>query len=152
MKLEPLMTYYGDLKPFRDLGVTPFGNRIIADVLGGGFEGPKLKGRILESGGDWLLIDAEGVGHLDVRATFETDDGALIYLQYYGKVVITQPMMEALVGKGPGTEYGDAPFFTQPRFETSDPRYTWLNRTVAVAEGRFRPNRVEYRVYACAKD
>jgi hypothetical protein len=35
----------------------------------------------------------------------------------------------------------------QPRFETGDPRYAWLNRVVAVAEGRVLPNAVEYRVY-----
>jgi len=36
---------------------------------------------------------------------------------------------------------------TQPRFETGDPRYAWLNSTVAVSQGRVLPNAVEYRVY-----
>jgi hypothetical protein len=36
---------------------------------------------------------------------------------------------------------------TQPRFETGDSRYAWLNSVVAVAEGRVLPNAVEYRVF-----
>ena len=36
---------------------------------------------------------------------------------------------------------------TQPRFETGDPNYAWLNSVVAVAEGRALPSAVEYRVY-----
>jgi hypothetical protein len=51
------------------------------------------------------------------------------------------------LGKGEATDYGDTYFMTQPRFETGDPRYAWLNRVVAVAEGRVLPNAVEYRVY-----
>ncbi len=44
-------------------------------------------------------------------------------------------------------QYGDTYFMTQPRFETGDPRYQWINRIVAVAEGRVLPNAVEYHVY-----
>lgn len=36
---------------------------------------------------------------------------------------------------------------TQLRFETGDARYGWLNKLMAVAEGRVRPNAVEYRVF-----
>ncbi|MCP3894540.1 MAG: DUF3237 domain-containing protein, partial [Bacteroides sp.] len=31
-----------------------------------------------------MLFDADGVSHLDVRITLETQDGAHIYVQYYG--------------------------------------------------------------------
>jgi hypothetical protein len=36
---------------------------------------------------------------------------------------------------------------TQPRFETGDARYSWLNRLVAVAEGRLVPSAAEYQVF-----
>ena len=48
---------------------------------------------------------------------------------------------------GQETDFGDTYFMTSPRFETGDPRYQWLNRIVAVAEGRVLPNAVEYNVY-----
>lgn len=148
MRLEPLMTYHADLLSPVAVGAGPYGNRLIVEVAGGAFEGPRLRGRILTGGGDWLLVDADGVGHLDVRATFETHDGALIYVQYYGRLEITDAVMAALGGTGE-TRFGDQYFFSQPRFETGDARYRWLNRVIAVGQGRVLPNRVEYQVFEC---
>jgi hypothetical protein len=146
MKLQPLMTLHADLEPPVDIGAGPRGLRTIFDIASGSFEGPRLRGKILRSGGDWLLFDAGGVGRLDVRATLETEDGARIYVQYYGVIVMNEKTTAALAGSGP-TEYGDTYFMTQPRFETGDARYAWLNSTVAVAEGRVLPSAVEYRVF-----
>ena len=100
-------------------------------------------------GGDLAFlddIDAEGVGRLDVRGTLETDDGAKIYVQYPGVLVMNEKVQAALAGGGE-TAFGDTYFMTQPRFETGDPNYAWLNSVVAVAEGRALPGAVEYRVY-----
>ena len=38
-----------------DLGKTPYGIRRIAEVSGGVFEGPKLRGTVLPAGGDWII-------------------------------------------------------------------------------------------------
>ena len=146
MKLVHLLTYRADLKPPVEVGKGPFGTRSIFDVTGGSAEGPRLRGKLLASGGDWLLLDEGGIGRLDVRGTLETDDGAHIYVQYFGVLEMNEKVLGAL-GKGEATDYGDTYFMTQPRFETGDPRYAWLNRVVAVAEGRVLPNAVEYRVY-----
>lgn len=150
-RLEFLMTYHADLKPPVDVGAVPTGIRQIFDVTGGTFEGPDLKGRILPSGADWLLVGHDGVGRLDVRATFETDDGARIYMQYFGVLVLDEATTAA-VARGEATAYGDTDFMTQPRFETGDSRYAWLNSVVAVAEGRILPGAVEYRVYRVVPD
>jgi hypothetical protein len=115
-------------------------------VIGGSAEGPRLKGRLLPSGADWLLVDSDGIGHLDVRGTLETDDGAHIYVHYHGILEINEKVLAALE-KGEETDFGDTYFMTSPRFETGDPRYKWLNRIVAVAEGRVLPRAVEYKVY-----
>ncbi|HJL61334.1 MAG TPA: DUF3237 domain-containing protein [Pseudomonadales bacterium] len=146
MKLEPLMTMYADLKDSVEVGEGPSGNRIIFDVTGGHFEGEKLKGKILASGADWIIMDSDGVGHLDVRITLQTDDGANIYVQYYGVLVFNEKISESQAGTRQA-EFGDTYFVTQPRFETGDERYKWLNRTMAVAEGRPLKNAVEYQVY-----
>lgn len=101
---------------------------------------------LLSAPGDWVLLGADGFGRLDVRATFESDDGALIYVAYQGLVEFNERTMAAL-GGGQPLEYGDVKFISQPRFETGDERYAWLNTTVAVAEGRLVPGAVEYQVY-----
>jgi hypothetical protein len=146
MKLEHLMTYRAEVKPPVEIGAGPFGMRSIFDVTGGTAEGPRLRGRLLASGGDWLLVDANGIGYLDVRGTLETDDGAHIYIHYRGVLEMNEKVLSAFA-EGGETDYGDTYFMTQPRFETGDPRYQWVNRIVAVAEGRVLPGAVEYQVY-----
>ena len=146
MKLEHLMDYRADLKPPVEIGRGPLGTRSIFDVVGGHAEGPRLRGTLLASGADWLLVDDGGVGRLDVRGTLATDDGAHIYIHYHGVLELNEKVLGALA-KGESTDFGDTYFMTQPRFETGDERYAWLNKLVAVAEGRVLPNAVEYRVY-----
>ena len=69
----------------------PFGNRLIVEVDGGEFEGEGFKGKIRSAAGaDWLTL-TEKFGHLDVRVTFETSDGALIFVEYSGKLELTDP-------------------------------------------------------------
>jgi feruloyl esterase len=145
MKLDYLMTYHADLKPPVDVGLCPLGVRQIYDVTGGTFEGPKLRGTILPSGGDWLRVGSDGVAHLDVRATFTTDDGAQIFVQYFG--VADFAAATEKLARGEATEFGEIYFMTTPRFETGDARYAWLNGIAAVAEGRAGGEWVEYRVY-----
>jgi len=68
-----------------ELGATPNGQRRIASVSGGTFEGDGLRGTIQPSpAGDWLLLRPDGVLVLDVRLTLETDDQQLIYMTYRG--------------------------------------------------------------------
>ncbi len=149
MKLEPLMEYYANLEPPLAVGDGPFGNRMLVEVKGGAFEGPRLKGKIRElSAADWLIVDSDGVGHLDVRATFETHDGAFIYAQYYGAIVMNEAVQAALAGTG-DCDYGGTEFFITPRLETGDERYKWVNKLVAVAQGRIMSGRVEYKVFEC---
>jgi len=151
MKLEPLMTLHVDLKPPVEIGNGPHGARTIIDIIGGAFEGQRLNGKVIPSGADWILVDADGIGHLDVRITLETRDEAFIYVQYFGVLVMNEKV-NAAFEQGGSTEYGDTYFMTQPRFETGDSRYKWLNGVMAVAEGCVKPGAVEYRVFALVND
>ncbi len=149
--LEELCTLHASLAEPVDVGATPAGQRQVFDVTGGRVEGPRLSGRVLPSGGDWLLIGADGVGRLDVRALVETDEGARIYVQYHGVLVMNEAVISAL-GHGSETRFGDTYFMTAPRFETGHPDYAWLNAVVAVGQGRLLPGAVEYRVFEVRND
>jgi len=147
MNLEYELTYHATLKEPLNVGPGAYGNRQVFEVTGGVVEGTRLKGRILTGGADWLLIGPDGWGRLDVRAQLVTDDDAAIYLAYYGVIELNEKVQAALA-TGSDTEYADQYFRTNPRFETGDPRYLWMNQTLFVAEGRVRSGRgVEYRVY-----
>ena len=120
----------------------------IFEIEGGRVEGPDIKGRLLGGGGDWILVGADGFGRLDVRGQLMTDDGAAIYVQYFGILEMNDAVMRNLADPSKATEYADQYFRTTPRLETGDSRYAWVNRTVFVAEGRMPSVRgVEYRVY-----
>ena len=145
--LEYEFSYRATLKAPVNVGAGPYGNRVVAEVTGGDFEGPRLKGRILSGGADWALVGPDGRARLDVRAQLLTHDGAAIYLSYPGVIDFNEKAQKA-VEKGTGTEFGDHYWRTTPRFETGDPRYSWLNQAVFVGEGRMLPGLVvEYRVY-----
>jgi hypothetical protein len=146
MKLEFLMSVEAHLRTGQSVGRGPYGNRQIFDVSGGSFEGPRLKGKILPSGADWLLIGDDGIGRLDVRASLETEDGAIIYTYYPGVLEMNDLVQKAMAGERE-PEFGDGYFVTQPRYETGDERYAWLNSVIAIAEGKVGVSRVAYRVY-----
>lgn len=151
MKLEYELSYQASLKPPVAVGPGPYGTRMFFEVIGGEFEGPRLKGKLLTGGGDWLLVGADGFGRLDVRAQFLTHDGAAIYLRYEGLLEMNAAVQAAVSSPDKGTDYGDQYFRSAPRFETGDPRYAWLNQALFVGEGHIRPGPiVEYKVYRVA--
>ncbi len=138
-----------DLKvtPPQILGATPFGDRRIVTVTGGTFEGPNIKGTVVpNSGGDWLLLRADGVLQLDVRVTLQTDDDALIYMAYRGLRDASPEVAERLA-RGDAVDASEYYFRTTPHFETASEKYSWLNRIIAVAMGDRRATGPLYRVY-----
>ena len=152
MKLESLFTYYANLGATLDVGNGPFGKRMTFEVHGGEFKGEKLNGKIRDAGcADWMTIDDKGYGHLDVRASFETDDGANIYVQYSGVIELTSEIMGVLAGEGE-TNFGEQNFFINPRMQTGDERYDWVNNIFCVAQGRLMPGKVEYEVFQLVND
>lgn len=147
MQLVHEFDYHAMLKPPVQIG-GPMGTQMFFEVTGEGrIDGERLKGRVLTGGGDWLRLAPDGLGRLDVRAQFETDDGAVVYVQYDGILEMNDAVQQAMASAS-GTEFADQYFRTQPRFQTGDERYAWLNQSVFVAEGRVYPGfGVEYRVY-----
>ena len=146
MKLVQECSFTAMLKPPVPIGAGPIGMRMYYDVSGGDVTGERLRGTIL-GGGEWALIGPDGFLRVDVRLQVETHDGAYIYIQYVGLLGLNDAVQRALETSG-GTDYGDQYFFTNPRMETGDPRYAWVNTTFFVGEGRIRPGLgVEYRVW-----
>ena len=103
IKLEPLLTFSNPVT-VQVIGQTPFGERTTYIVAEDSFSGPKLRGRILAGGGDWFVRGAQDLARLDVRKTFETDDGALIHVTYTGlyKFNAAVSRISAAGGDAPG--------------------------------------------------
>jgi hypothetical protein len=146
LALKSLLTMHADLHEPQVVGDGPWGNRQIFVARSGWFTGDRLQGSILAGGGDWLVAGSDGFGRLDVRTTLQTSDGALIYVTYPGVIPMSEATVGALTGAAAATEFGDLHFLIQPRFETGDARYAWLNSTIAVGRGRVLAGAVEYEV------
>lgn len=150
-KLIKEFEYLVDVGRIDDVGTGPFGQRVIGTRTGGQITGDRLKGTIIGPGADWSLVGQDGFSRLDERLTFKTVDGALIYVQDFGLVELTSATMDVINGGDTPTNFGDQYFFTNPRLETGDERYSWVNRTMFIGEGRVLPGpQVECRVYRVA--
>ena len=117
MNARPLMRLRLTVAATEDLGLTPYGHLTIFPITGGSFEGERLRGIVL-GGADWVTAAADGTFELDLRLTLETDDGALIHVTFAGM-------------RDDANHY----FRTLPRFETAVPKYSFLNRLLAVGIG-----------------
>ncbi|MBK8635599.1 MAG: DUF3237 domain-containing protein, partial [Saprospiraceae bacterium] len=87
------------LKPPYIVGETPHGMRRIIPIIGGSFEGPAMKGEILNGGADWQIVRKDGVAELEAHYQIKTDDGVIIYVKNTGLRVAT-PEVAARIGKG----------------------------------------------------
>jgi hypothetical protein len=132
IELVPLGTMRFTLATPIVLADTPRGTRVIVEVSDGTLVGDRItahqKGA---AAADWLTVDAQGLGTLDVRGVLETDDGALIYVSYTGR-------FDTVGGTGP---------VTAPLFDTGDERYRWLAKIQAVAKGTIDGQTLTYEVY-----
>lgn len=122
------------LAPILTLGETPNGLRRIIHIVGGHFEGERMKGVVLQGGADWQIVRANGTAILNTRYLLQTQDGALIYVQNDG-VRRGPPNVLAQLARGEAVDPALYYMRTTPKFETADPRYLWLNDVVAVGSG-----------------
>lgn len=111
----------------------PQGTRTIVQVVGGRFDGPRLKASVQTPAGDWITNRTDGSYRLDVRLTLKTEDQALILVTYNG------------IGQ---TTAAGASLRIAPLFETGDSRYVWLTRLQAVGVGERVGTTVTYNIYA----
>jgi hypothetical protein len=146
-ELEHICSYSATLRqPMEVIGETPLGLRINAYIAGGEVSGPRLRGKILGVGADWLTIRTDGVGMLDVRATMETQDGALIYVAYNGVMDFGPDGYQRVVAGNPPARIA---IQAVPRFLTAHPEYLWLNRLQCLNVGMadFAASTVTYDTY-----
>lgn len=115
-----------------DAPITVSPTMLIGEVRSATVEGERIKATMKGSAAaDWLTVSPDGYGTLDVKITFETEDGAIVYASYSGRL-----------------QFDTGTVYATPLFHTGDERYAWMNRIQAVAKGSFTaPGTLVYEMY-----
>jgi hypothetical protein len=128
------------------VGAGPFGRRFVGAIDGGRVTGDRINGAIVGPGADWTMLGVDGFFQIDVRAQIRTDDGAVLLVTYTGSLEVNERVRIALTDGE--TQFEDQYFRTHVRMECGNERYSWVNRTLFVGQGRLLPGGgVVYDVY-----
>ena len=124
----PELEYVMELKVTCDAafscGQTSRGERVVIPITGGTFEGPKLKGTILNGGADYQYVDHKNArNEIEAIYCIRTDDGVNIHIRNAGLIVTSKD------------EKGNPQFYfrTSPKFDApNDSKYAFLNNAIYV--------------------
>jgi Protein of unknown function (DUF3237) len=145
-KLTLAFTIHVQVGPPTELGQVPRGRRRIIPILGGTFEGPNIRGKVVPGGADWQIVRADGLAELDTRYLLQTDSGQLIYIQNAGIRHAPPDVTKKLLAEEP-VDPSQVYFKTIPTFETSAPELQWLTRSIFIGTGERNPTEVVIRVW-----
>ncbi len=145
-RLTLAMTLRVQVGPPTELGEVPRGRRRIIPILGGTFDGPDIRGKVMPGGADWQIVRADGLAELDTRYMLQTEAGKLIYIQNAG-IRHASPEITKKLLAGEPVDPSLVYFKTVPTFETSAPELQWLTRSIFIGTGERHPAEVVIRVW-----
>ena len=146
IELRPLFTLYADVAQPQIAEKGPYGDRRFIPVTGGSFTGERLSGKILPGGADCQLIRPDGIAELDVRCTFETDDGVMFLMKGLGMRHGPKEVLDRIAA-GEGVPASDYYFRESMIFEAPAGKYDWLNRIIAIGKGQRKAAQVVIDVF-----
>lgn len=138
---EFLCTLSVEVGELVSMGLGPLGERRRVDILGGTFEGPRMKGAVVP-GADWQLLRQDGVLDLDARYALREEGGGLVHVLSQG-LRHGPPEVMAKLARGEDVDPSSYVFRSIMRFETGAPELAFLNKTIAVAVAQRKARRVE---------
>jgi hypothetical protein len=126
-----------------DLG---HGVRRIIPITGGTVKGETVNGKVLPFGADFQIIRPNELIDLEAKYAFETDDGAVVYVENkgirFGPVELLQKLK-----RGEPVDPRLIYFRTVPKFETGHDNYRWLMEHIFVASAARHADRVVIDVH-----
>ena len=145
LRTRPLFVLREQVPPLLVVGQTPKAFRRVGLIQGGSFEGDRLSGEVV-SGNDWQSVRADSCIKLDVRLVLRTTDGAQIVTTYQCLRAGTAAVVEKL-DRGEEVDPVTYYFRMSPMFETSAPKYDWMNRIIAIGTGYRRADGPIYSLF-----
>src|SRR6476660_8172602 len=127
-------------------GETGHGVRRIIPITGGTVKGEKVNGKVLPFGADFQIIRPNELIELEAKYAFETDDGAIVYVENkgirFGPVELLQKLK-----RGEPVDPNLIYFRTVPKFETGHEDYRWLMQHIFIASAARHADRVVIDVH-----
>ena len=127
-------------------GDTGAGVRRVIPVIGGTVKGEGVSGRILPSGADFQIIRPNELIELEAKYAFETDDGAVVYVENIGIRFGPVELLQKLK-RGEPVDPKLIYFRTRPRFETGHRNYQWLTQYLFIGSAARHADRVVVDVH-----
>ena len=109
-------------------GETQHGRRTVIPITGGTFEGPGIKGTIINGGADYQLANAQGRTEVEAIYCIKTDDGVYIHVRNRGIIANAKDS-----NGNPSFYFRCAPQFEAP----ADSKYGWLNNSLFLCAPEF---------------
>src|SRR5215468_7503932 len=122
------------------------GVRRIIPITGGEVKGERVNGKVLPFGADFQIIRPNELIDLEAKYAFETDDGAVVYVENkgirFGPVELLQKLK-----RGEPVDPRLIYCRTVPKFETGHEKYRWLMEHIFVASAARNADRVIIDVF-----
>jgi hypothetical protein len=122
------------------------GVRRIIPIIGGEVRGEKVNGKVLPFGADFQIIRPNELIELEAKYAFETEDGAVVYVENKGIRFGPVDLLQKLK-RGEPVDPKLIYFRTVPKFETGAPNYRWLMENLFIASAARHADRVVIDVH-----
>ena len=138
-----ITAHIGGVTSAGDIG---HGVRRIIPIIGGEVRGEAVNGRVCAFGADFQIIRPNELIELEAKYAFETDDGAVVYVENRGIRFGPVDLLEKLK-RGEPVDPKLIYFRTVPRFETGAEKYRWLMENIFIGSAARHADRVVIDVH-----
>src|SRR5215216_5782927 len=138
-----ITAHIGGVTSAGDIG---HGVRRIIPIIGGEVRGPDINGKVCAFGADFQIIRPNELIELEAKYAFETDEGAIIYVENKGLRFGPVDLLQKLK-RGEPVDPKLIYCRTVPKFETGAEKYRWLMENLFVGSAARHADRVVIDVH-----
>jgi hypothetical protein len=146
LQTKYVFTITAEIGEVTSAGEIGHGVRRIIPITGGTVKGEGINGKVCPFGADFQIIRPNELIELEAKYAFETDDGAVVYVENKGMRFGPVDLLQKLK-RGEPVDPKLIYFRTVPRFETGSEKYRWLMEHLFIGSAARHADRVNIDVH-----
>ena len=146
LQTKYVFTITANIGAFTTAGDIGSGVRRIIPITGGEVRGDNINGKVCPFGADFQIIRPNELIELEAKYAFETDDGAVVYVENKGLRFGPVDLLQKLK-RGEPVDPELIYFRTVPKFETGHEKYRWLMQHLFIGSAARYADRVVIDVH-----